>query len=105
MKSLGKVRVVALCVAVAMLSGCHSNPNVRKRKYLASGQRYSAKGKYRAAAIQFENSLKADKNFPDAHYALAQAYVHLGEYGPAYSELGRTVDLQPTNYKARIDLG
>ena len=105
MKSLGCVRIVTLCVAVAILSGCHTSPNVRKRKYLASGQRYSAKGEYRAAAIQFENSLKADKNFPDAHYALAQAYMHLGEYGAAYGELARTVDLQPTNYKARIDLG
>ncbi|HET9099931.1 MAG TPA: tetratricopeptide repeat protein [Acidobacteriaceae bacterium] len=99
------VRVVALFVAVALLSGCHSDPNMRKQKYLASGERYSAQGKYREAAIQFENSLKADKNFPDAHYALAQAYVHLGKLGPAYGELARTVDLQPTNYKARIDLG
>jgi Tfp pilus assembly protein PilF len=99
------VRVVALFVAIAILSGCHSDPNVRKRKYLASGERYSAQGKYREAAIQFENSLKADKNFPDAHYALAKAYVHLGEFGPAYAELNRTVDLQPTNYKARVDLG
>ncbi len=99
------VQVVALLVAVALLSGCHSDPNVRKQKYLASGNRYSADGKYREAAIQYQNSLKADKNFPDAHYALAQAYVHLGEFGPAYGEFMRTVDLQPTNYKARIDLG
>ncbi|MHB1795450.1 MAG: tetratricopeptide repeat protein [Acidobacteriaceae bacterium] len=101
----GYVRLVTLCVAISLISGCQSNPNVRKRKYLASGERYSAKGDYRAAAIQFENSLKADKNFPDAHYALAQAYMHLNEFGAAYGELARTVDLQPTNYKARIDLG
>ena len=99
------IRVVALFVAVALLAGCHSDPNVRKQKYLASGNRYSAEGKYREAAIQYQNSLKADKNFPDAHYALAQTYVHLGQFGSAYGELMRTVDLQPTNYKARIDLG
>lgn len=99
------VQVVALFVAIALLSGCHSDPNVRKQKYLASGNRYSAEGKYREAAIQYQNSLKADKNFADAHYALAQAYAHLGEMGPAYGELMRTVDLQPTNYKARVDLG
>lgn len=99
------VQVAALFVAVVLLAGCHSDPNVRKQKYLASGNRYSAEGKYREAAIQYQNSLKADKNFPDAHYALAQAYVHLGQLGPAYGELLRTVDLQPKNYKARIDLG
>jgi cellulose synthase operon protein C len=26
------------------------------------------------------NALKVDKSFPDAHYALAQAYVHLGQF-------------------------
>jgi Tfp pilus assembly protein PilF len=87
------------------LSGCHRDPNVRKQKYLESGQKYSAQGKDREAAIQYSNALKIDKNFPDAHYGLAQAYLHMGALTPAFAELRRTVDLQPTNYKARIDLG
>ena len=37
--------------------------------------------------------------------SLAQAYEHLGQFDAAYGELARTVDLQPANYKARIDLG
>lgn len=94
-----------LFVTIALLAGCHGDPNVRKQKYLESGKRYSAEGKYREAAIQFSNALKIDKNYPDAHYELAQVYVHLSEFGAAYGELTRTVDLQPTNYKARIDLG
>ena len=105
MKRRGSLDVVILLVVVALIAGCHGDPNVRKRKYLASGERYSAEGKYREASIQFLNSLKADKNFPDAHYELAQAYIHLGQFVAAYRELARTVDLQPTNYKARIDLG
>jgi Tfp pilus assembly protein PilF len=91
--------------AAALLAGCHGDPNVRKQKYLQSGERYSAKGKYREAAIQFSNALKIDKSYADAHYALAQTYEHLGQFSGAYGELVRTVDLQPTNYKARIDLG
>jgi tetratricopeptide (TPR) repeat protein len=78
---------------------------VRKHKYLESGQKYSAQGKDREAAIQFSNALKIDKNFADAHYALAQTYLHMGALSSAYGELLRTVDLQPANYKARIDLG
>lgn len=97
--------VVAFLVVAILLSGCHGDPNVRKHKYLESGKRYSAQGKYREAAIQFSNALKVDKSYPDAHYELAQAYVHLGQFGAAYGELSRTVDLQPTNSKARIDLG
>ncbi len=94
-----------LIAVVALLAGCHGDPNVRKHKYLESGERYSAEGKYREAAIQYLNALKVDKNFADAHYALAQAYEHLGQLSGAYGELVRTVDLQPTNFTARIDLG
>ena len=94
-----------LIAVVALLAGCHGDPNVRKQKYLESGERYSAEGKYREAAIQYLNALKVDKNFADAHYALAQAYEHLGQLSGAYGELVRTVDLQPTNFTARIDLG
>ena len=97
--------MVTLLVAAALLGGCHTDPNLRKQKYLESGKRYSTDGKYREAAIQFSNALKIDKNFADAHYQLAQTYVHLGQFAPAHSELMRTVELQPTNYKARVDLG
>jgi tetratricopeptide (TPR) repeat protein len=101
----GAYWVIMLFVAAALLAGCHGDPNVRKQKYLESGERYSAQGKYREAAIQYLNALKVDKNFADAHYALAQAYEHLRQFSGAYAELARTVELQPTNYKARIDLG
>jgi tetratricopeptide (TPR) repeat protein len=101
----GAYCMIVLFVAAALLAGCHGDPNVRKHKYLESGDRYSTQGKYREAAIQYMNALKVDKNFADAHYALAQAYEHLGQLSGAYRELLRTVDLQPENYKARIDLG
>jgi tetratricopeptide (TPR) repeat protein len=101
----GAYWVILLFVGAALLAGCHGDPNVRKQKYLESGERYSAQGKYREAAIQYLNALKVDKDFAEAHYALAQAYEHLGQLSPAYRELVRTVDLAPTNYKARIDLG
>ena len=87
------------------MAGCHGDPNVRKQKYLESGKRYSAQSKYREAAIQFSNALKVDKNFPMLIMSWRKCIVHLGQFGPAYGELSRTVELQPTNYKARIDLG
>lgn len=99
------VKVAVLSLVVLLVAGCHTDPNTRKRKYLASGDRYSAEGKYREAAIQYQNSLKADKNFPDAHYALGKAYMQIGAYGAAYREFARTVELQPNNIPARIDLG
>jgi tetratricopeptide (TPR) repeat protein len=94
-----------LIVSVALLGGCHGDPNVRKQKYFESGKRYSAEGKYREAAIQYSNALKIDKTYADAHYELGRTFEHLGQFNAAYSEFARTVDLQPTNYKARTDLG
>lgn len=99
------LRALVFASVAGLLAGCHTDPNVRKQKYLVSGNRYSAQGDYRAAAIQYENSLKADKNFADAHYALGKAYLHMGAYGAALREFSRTVDLQPLNYHARLDLG
>ena len=97
--------IVALFLSIALCTGCFRDPNVRKQKYLESGQKYSAQGKDREAAIQFSNALKIDKNFADAHYALSQTYLHLGAMSAAFGELQRTVALQPANVKARIDLG
>jgi len=64
--------VAAVCVLAALLTGCSRDPNVRKQKYLESGQRYFDKGQYREAAIQFENAIQVDSRFADAHYKLAQ---------------------------------
>jgi Flp pilus assembly protein TadD len=97
--------LVTLFVALVLLAGCHGNPDVQKVRYLDSGKRFSVEGKYREAAIQFLNAIKVDKNYPEAHYELAQAYEHLGRSVEASAEFARTVDLQPGNLKARVELG
>ncbi len=105
MRRQASICALGLFVAVVMFSGCHGDPNVRKQKYLESGKRYSAAGKYNEAVIQFSNALKIDKSFADGHYELAKTYMHMGQIRVAYSELLYTVTLQPSNYKARLDLG
>jgi tetratricopeptide (TPR) repeat protein len=97
--------VAAVSLAIAFTAGCNRDPNVRKQKYLESGKRYEDSGKYKEAAIQFLNALKVDKNFGDAHYELAQSYLKMGNMTPAYLELMKTVDLSPSNLKARVELG
>lgn len=96
---------VALLIALSLSTGCSRDPNVRKQKYLASGQRYMEKGKYQEAAIQFSNALQVDRNLAEAHYQLAQAYLKMGTWSSAFGELSRTVELQPQNIKPRIDMG
>jgi len=99
------VRTFALLALVAItLTGCSRDPNVRKQKYLESGQRYYEKGKYREAAIQFSNAVQVDPQFAEGHYQLAQTYLKLQQWGRAYQELSRTLELLPEDYKAHLDL-
>ncbi|MGB7600641.1 MAG: tetratricopeptide repeat protein [Candidatus Sulfotelmatobacter sp.] len=100
--------VVRLCLVgfliTALLTGCSRDPNVRKQKYLESGDRYFAQGKYREAAIQYANAVQIDSRFAQAHYQLGQTYLKLGDSAHAFQELSRTVELAPDNYRAHIDL-
>src|SRR6202021_3526727 len=91
-------------LVAALLTGCSRDPNVRKQKFLESGNRYFDKGKYREAAIQYSNAVQLDSGFAQAHYQLGQTYLKLGDSSRAFQELSRTVELAPDNYRAHIDL-
>src|SRR6202795_2214564 len=96
--------VAAVCVLAALLTGCSRDPNVRKQKYLESGQRYFDKGQYREAEIQFENAIQVDPRFAEAHYKLALAAMKLQQWPTAYQELLTTVQIQPDQYAAHLDM-
>ncbi|MFZ0771709.1 MAG: tetratricopeptide repeat protein [Candidatus Sulfotelmatobacter sp.] len=91
-------------LVTALFTGCSRDPNVRKQKYLESGDRYFEKGKYREAAIQYSNALQVDSRFAQAHYQLGQTYLKLNDGNRAFQELSRAVELAPDNYRAHIDL-
>ncbi len=92
------------CFITALFTGCSRDPNVRKQKYLESGDRYFAKGKYREAAIQYSNAVQVDSRFAAAHAQLGETYLKLGDSVHAFQELSRTVELAPDNYVAHIEL-
>jgi len=87
-----------------VLSACTRDPNVRKQKYFESGQRFFKEGKYRAAAIQFQNAIRVDGHFAAAHYQLARTFLELQDVQHSYLETERTLELQPDNYKAHADV-
>jgi cellulose synthase operon protein C len=96
--------VLAICLLTAVFTGCSRDPNVRKQKYLESGQRYFDKGRYREAAIQFENAIQVDARFAEAHYKLALTDMKLQQWNDAFQELARTVEIQPDHYRAHLDM-
>ena len=104
MRSSSVRLLLLLAVTAGFLTGCSRDPNVRKQKYFESGERYYEKAKYREAAIQYSNAIQVDPRFAKAHYHLALAYLRIGEPSRAYQEFTRTLELDPDNYDARLDL-
>src|SRR5579862_8044932 len=99
------IRVLLLCLLIAVIfTGCSRDPNVRKQKYFASGEKYYAEGKYREAAIQYSNAVQIDTRFAQAHYKLSQTYLRLGDPSRASQELLRTLELASDNSAAHTDL-
>lgn len=96
--------LITAAVALAALTGCNRDPNVRKQKYLESGQRYEKNGKMREAAIQFSNALKIDHNFGQAHFELGKVYMQMGAMQAAANEFFKAVDLMPNDIQSRLNL-
>jgi len=55
-----------------LFTGCSRDPNVRKQKFLESGDRYFSQGKYREAAIQYSNALPDRLPLRPCHYQLGK---------------------------------
>src|ERR1051326_3880178 len=94
-----------ILLLVALLGACSRNPNVRKQKYFASGDRYFARQDYKAAIIQYSNALKLDPRYEPARYQLGQCYLKLAMWQQAFMELSRATELNPDDLKAQTTLG
>ena len=60
------IRLVAVILAVLVgLASCSRDPEVVKKHYLESGNKYFDKGRYKEASIQYRNALKRDPKYGD----------------------------------------
>jgi tetratricopeptide (TPR) repeat protein len=94
-----------LFLFVALAAGCTLDPNARKLKYLKQGDLYFQRGKYPEANISYSRALQIDPRFVEAHYKRAQCMLKQSSWAAAFQELSRTVELQPENWPAQLDLG
>src|SRR5678816_2288601 len=106
---MGSIRLIAVILTVlAGLTSCSRDPNVVKRRYLESGNKYFEKGRYKEASIQFRNALKRDPKFGAAHYKLALVALKTNDYGAAVGSLRRAIELippdQPDHWEAIVRL-
>src|SRR6185369_7769769 len=105
MKSLRSLSALVLFFLIIIAAGCSRDPNVKKQKYLDSGKKYLQAEKHQEAVIQFSNAIQTDPNFAEGHYQLAQAYIKMGYWKSAFTELSRVIDLQPDNVQAQVEVG
>jgi tetratricopeptide (TPR) repeat protein len=88
------IRLVAVILAVLVgLASCSRDPEVVKKHYLESGNKYFDKGRYKEASIQYRNALKRDPKYGAAYYRLALVSLKTGDVGGAVSPLRRAVEL------------
>src|SRR5215467_9057495 len=98
-------RALCLLLAALVVAGCSRDPNVRKQKFVAQGDAYFKEGKYPEAQISYARALQIDPRYTVALYKSAQCSQRLENWSAAYQELMRTIDLEPTNWPAQLDLG
>jgi tetratricopeptide (TPR) repeat protein len=98
------IRLVAVILAVLVgLASCSRDPNVVKKHYLESGNKYFDKGRYKEASIQYRNALKRDPKYGAAHYKLALVSLKVSDIGGAVSSLRRAVELIPADQTEHWD--
>ena len=89
-------RLVAIIVtAVLALVSCSRDPNVAKRRYLESGNKYFDKGKFKEARIMYLNAKAKDQRWGPAYYKLGLTALKLGSMTEAVNAFRRAIELLP----------
>src|SRR5689334_13755895 len=106
---MGSKRVAAaVALILVVLVSCNRDPNVAKKRYLESGNKYFEKGKYKEARIMYKDALQKDQRYGLAYYRLGLTAIRLGSGGEAVQSLRRAYELipkdQPEAWDAAIKL-
>ena len=90
--------------ASSLMWSCHRDPATRIQKAMERGDREFNEGKYPEAIIYYGQALQEDSNYAQAHYKLGQCQMKLGSFASAFREFARTVELDPQNWTAQLEL-
>ncbi len=90
-------RVFIVLAAVLALVACNRDPNVAKRRYLESGNKYFARGKFKEARLMYKDALQKDRLFGPAYYKLGLTETKLGSWGAAINAYRRAIELLPAS--------
>src|SRR3954464_10746170 len=94
---------LVLLMFAVILAGCSRDPNVVKKRYLDSGNRYFEKGKYKEARIMYLDALQKDQKYGAAHYRLGLNAMKIGPMIEAVNAFRRAVELLPPDQNEHWD--
>src|SRR5690348_10243597 len=98
-----KNRSAIILALILGLSACSRDPEVVKKRYFESGNKYFDNGRYKEASIQYRNALKRDPRYGPAHYKLALTSLKTNDAGGAVNSLRRAIELLPKDSADRWD--
>ena len=101
MRSIRIVPVVLLVLFA--LASCSRDPNVVKRRYLESGNKYFEKGRYKEARIKYMNALQKDMRYGPAYYGKGMAELKLNAPLAALQAFRRAKELIPEDQPEHWD--
>lgn len=100
-----KACLIALLQLCVVASGCFRDANARKAKFIADGDHYAQQEKFPEALLTYARALQIDPKSAEVHYKIAKCQLKLANWASAYRELQRTLELDPQNWHAQLDLG
>jgi tetratricopeptide (TPR) repeat protein len=97
--------VLPILLVATLSVSCARDPEVAKREYVQSGDRFLREKKVKEAIVQYRNALKQDPRFGEARFRLAEAYVADADWKRAGREYVRAADLLPKDVAAQLKAG
>ena len=87
----------ALLLLLVVMPGCWRSTETVKRRYVASGDKYFAQGKYKEASLMYRSALRKDRKYGEAYAKLGESELRRGELQTALQAFTRAVELLPTD--------
>jgi tetratricopeptide (TPR) repeat protein len=97
-------RLLLLLPLLLAAASCSRDPKVQAQRYLANGNKFFEKSKYKEASIMYRRALQKNLRFGEAYYRLGLTDIKLASYSDAARMLRRAVELQPDNTDAATKL-
>lgn len=101
-----RIRLPLFVLVPLVLAGaCSKDPEVAKREFVASGDRYMEEGKLPEAIIEYRNAVQQDPLYGEARSKLATAHRQNRDLVAALPEAVRAADLLSEDAEAQVAAG